>query len=146
MDDPYPAGAVANGGVYLWRDGRETSDVFHALLDYPKGFLVSFAMSLTNSAGTRNLWFGTKGTLDADKWVLSGEGSREKDRLPGETKIEPVAATSHMQNFIDCMRSRETPRAGIEAGFSHAVACCMASQALETGRKIRFDRQRLDLA
>jgi hypothetical protein len=51
-----------------------------------------------------------------------------------------------MQNFIDCMRSRETPRAGIEAGFSHAVACCMASQALETGRKIRFDRQRLDLA
>jgi predicted dehydrogenase len=145
MDDPYPAGAVANGGVYLWRDGRETCDVFHALLDYPKGFLVSFAMSLTNSAGTRNLWFGTKGTLDADRWVLSGEGSRESDRVQGQTSIEPVAATSHMQNFIDCIRTRETPRAGIEAGFSHAVACCMASQALDTGRKIRFDRQRLDL-
>ena len=144
MDDPYPAGAVASGGVYLWRDGRETSDVFHALLDYPKGFLVSFAMSLTNSAGTRNLWFGTKGTLDADKWVLSGEGSREPDRVQSATKIEPLSATSHMQNFIDCIRSRETPRAGIEAGFSHAVACCMASQALETGRKIRFDRERLE--
>lgn len=145
MEDPYPAGAVANGGVYLWRDGRETSDVFHALLDYPKGFLVSFAMSLTNSAGIRNLWFGTKGTLDADQWVLSGDGSKEKDRIRTATRIEPETVTSHMQNFIDCIRTRGTPRAGIEAGFSHAVACCMAAQALETGRKIRFDAQRLDL-
>ena len=136
---------MANGGVYLWRDGRETSDVFHALLDYPKGFLVSFAMSLTNSAGIRNLWFGTKGTLDADQWVLSGDGSKEKDRIRTATRIEPETVTSHMQNFIDCIRTRGTPRAGIEAGFSHAVACCMAAQALETGRKIRFDAQRLDL-
>ena len=51
---------MGNGGVYLWKDGRETSDVFHALLDYPKGFQVSFAMSLTNSAGNRNMWFGTR--------------------------------------------------------------------------------------
>lgn len=145
MEDPYPAGAVANGGVYLWRDGRETSDVFHALLDYPKGFLVSFAMSLTNSAGIRNLWFGTKGTLDADQWVLSGEGSKDKDRIRTATRIEPEAVNSHMQNFIECIRTRGTPRASIEAGFSHAVACCMAAQALETGRKIHFDAQRLDL-
>jgi predicted dehydrogenase len=47
MQDPYPASAVANGGVFLWKDGRETSDVFEAVLTYPKGFLFTFAMSLT---------------------------------------------------------------------------------------------------
>jgi predicted dehydrogenase len=144
MADPYPAGAVANGGVYLWKDGRETSDVFHALLDYPKGFLVSFAMSLTSEAGNRNLWVGTKGTLDADTWILSGKGSRRPDRIESETKIQPEhGITSHMQNFIDSVRSRQKPRADIDAGFSHAVACCMAATALETGRKVKFDREKL---
>jgi predicted dehydrogenase len=145
MDDPYPAGAVANGGVFLWKDGRKTSDVFHALLDYPKGFLVSFAMSLTNTAGNRNFWFGTRGTLDADAWTLSGEGSRLPDRIEKAMKIEPEPTDSHMHNFLACVRSRQTPRAPIDAGFSHAVACVMAGKALDTGRKVRFDRERLEL-
>ncbi len=145
MDDPYPAGAVANGGVYLWKDGRETSDVFHALLDYPKGFLVSFAMSLTNEAGNRNLWFGTRGTLDADAWTVSGAGSRLPERLEKSIKIEPETVDSHMHNFLACVRSRQTPRAPVDAGFSHAVACVMAGKALDTVRKVRFDRERLDL-
>jgi predicted dehydrogenase len=145
LDDPYPAGAVANGGVFLWKDGRETSDVFHALLNYSKGFLVSFAMSLTNEAGNRNLWLGTRGTLNADTFRISGEGSKGPDRLEKEIRIEPKPTTSHMQNFLECVRSRQTPRADIQAGFSHAVACCMAAQALDTGRRIGFDRTRIEL-
>jgi predicted dehydrogenase len=145
LDDPYPAGAVANGGVYLWKDGRETSDVFQALLDYPKGFLVSFAMSLTNAAANRNLWYGTRGTLDIEKWTISGDGARGPDRLDREIKIEGEPSSSHMRNFLDCVRSRQTPRCDIQAGFSHAVACCMAATALETGRKTRFDRERLEM-
>jgi predicted dehydrogenase len=145
LDDPYPAGAVANGGVYLWKDGRETSDVFHALLDYPKGFLVSFSMSLTNAAGNRNLWFGTRGTLDADAMKITGEGSRMPDRLTEEIKVPEVPMNSHMENFLECVRTRGTPRADIQAGFSHAVAVCMAGLALDLGKKIRFDRDKLEL-
>jgi predicted dehydrogenase len=43
--DPYPNGAVSSGGVYLWKDGRKTSDVFYTLLDYPGEFIVMFTMS-----------------------------------------------------------------------------------------------------
>ena len=52
LQDPYPRGAVSNGGVYLWQDGRQTSDVFHSLIDY-RDCLVSFAMSLTNASTPR---------------------------------------------------------------------------------------------
>lgn len=145
LDDPYPAGAVANGGVYLWKDGRETSDVFHALLDYPKGFLVSFAMSLTNGARNRNLWFGTRGTLDLDAMKITGEGSRMPDRITEEIEVPAEPVNSHMENFLECVRTRATPRADIQAGFSHAVACCMAGLALDHGRKVRFDRERLEI-
>lgn len=145
MDELYPVGAVANGGVFLWKDGRETSDVFCALLDYPKGFLFSFAMSLTNSAGNRNLWHGTRGTLDMDTMTISGAGSRMPDRIQETTKIQPEKVTSHMEDFLECVRTRGTPRADIQAGFSHAVAGVMASEALRTGRRIRFDPERLEL-
>ncbi len=145
LDDPYPAGAVANGGVYLWKDGRETSDVFHALLDYPKGCLVSFAMSLTNGARNRNLWFGTRGTLDLDAMKITGEGSRMPDRITEEIEVPAEPVNSHMENFLECVRTRATPRADIQAGFSHAVACCMAGLALDHGRKVRFDRERLEI-
>jgi len=141
----YPDSAVANGGVFLWKDGRETSDVFQAVLAYPKGFLFSFEMSLTNSAGTRELWRGTRGTLDMLTMTISGEGSKRPDRIAAPIKIEPEQISSHMHNFLECIRGRTTPRADIQAGFSHAVAGTMASTALVEGRKVRFDREKLEM-
>ena len=145
MEDPYPAGAVSNGGVYLWKDGRKTSDVFQALLDYPKGFLVSFEMGLTNGAANRNLWYGTLGTLDCDEHLISGEGSKMKDKIKGEIELKPETTDSHMHNFLECIRSRQTPRADVQAGFSHAVADIMAAEAMAKGRRMRFDPAKLEI-
>jgi predicted dehydrogenase len=145
MNDQFPSGAVSNGGVFLWKDGRDTSDVFYTLLDYPKEFMVMFEMSLTNSAGIRNQWYGTKGTLDCEKWIASGHGSERKDRIAADIKIEPEITNSHMQNFLECVRSRDKPRADVEAGFAHAVAGIMSAEALKKGKRIRFDREKLEL-
>jgi predicted dehydrogenase len=145
LDDPYPSGAVSMGGVYLWKDGRVTSDVFQTLLEYPKDFMVSFSMSLTNSYGVRQLWMGTRGTADLEKGVITGEGSSMKDKVAGEIRIEKETTNSHMHNFLECIRSRQTPRADVQAGFSHAVAGIMASEALAKGRRMGFDRERLEI-
>ena len=144
MDERYPLTAVASGGVYLWKDGRETSDVFRAVLEYPKGFQFTFAMSLTNSGGNRNLWFGTRGTLDADALRITGDGSKDPDRIQQEIRIEGEPVESHMVNWLRCLRSRETPRADIQAGFSHTVAGSITAEALRTGRRVRFDSQALE--
>ena len=146
LDDPYPRSVVASGGVYLWKDGRETSDVFHALLEYPKDCLVSFAMSLTNSAGNRNFWYGTKGTFDGDRLVFLPEGSRDPERLTEVRKVERTRLNSHTDNWIQCIRSRETPRCDVQAGFSHSVAGCMAAEALKSGRRITFDPGTLEMS
>jgi len=143
LDDPYPASAVAEGGVFLWKDGRETSDVFHALLRYPKDCLVSFAMSLTNAAGDRNLWFGVKGTFDGQAVSFLPDGSRAPDRLTARIDVKGDPVESHTDNWLRCIRTRQTPRADVQAGFSHAVAGCMAAQALRDGRRVRFDSEAL---
>lgn len=145
LNDPYPKGAMAMGGVYYWKDGRQTSDVFQAMLEYAD-CLVTFAMSLTNSAGGRNLWFGTKGMLDAEANRISGDGSRDPDRVMQPYTLPlPPQVESHMANFLRCMRTRATPRASVEAGYSHAVATCMAAVSLETGRRVGYDPARREL-
>jgi hypothetical protein len=50
-----------------------------------------------------------------------------------------------MANFIECIRSRQQPRADIQAGFSHATAGCMAAIARDTGRKVYFDPDKLEI-
>ena len=143
---PYPKSAVTQGGVYLWKDGRETCDVFYSLLEYPRDFLFCWSMNLTNSAGSRDQWFGSLGILDMNAKLISGEGSADPNRIREQIKLEPAAVNSHMANFLECVRGRRQPRADIQAGFSHAVAGIMSARALRERRLVSFDEERLEIA
>jgi len=72
LDDHYPTSAVASGGVYAWHDGRENPDTFQALLEYPKGFLVSYSTSFGNASESFTRIMGDKATLIN----VGGEGSQ----------------------------------------------------------------------
>lgn len=72
LNDHFPQSVVAHGGVYAWQDGRETPDTFQALLDYPKGFLVSYSTSFGNDSDSFIRIMGTKATLVN----IGGEGSQ----------------------------------------------------------------------
>jgi len=136
----YPNSAVALGGIYVWKDGREHTDVFHALIDYPEGFLFDWSMSLTNAAGNRYTIHGRYGTMDLDRLRYSGDGGEEGKQIEaGELTSEPDE--DHMANWIECMRSRQRPNADIEYGHQHSVTTIMAAEALETGQRMRYDRE-----
>jgi predicted dehydrogenase len=133
----YPKYAVALGGIYVWKDGREHTDTFHAVLEYPQGFLFDWGMGLGNSSGGHFTVHGTKATLDAERWLIRPEG---KNSQP--TPLAPELASSHMENWLDCLRSREKPNADIEFGHQHVVATVMAARALDTGRRQTYDPTR----
>jgi predicted dehydrogenase len=130
----HPASAVAHGGIYVWKDGREHTDTFLGLVDYPEGFLFSYGMGLGNAAGTHCTVHGTKGTLDLEKWTLTPAGNRAQ---PEPIEAEPDQ--SHMGNWLDCLRSRQRPNADIQFGHQHVVATVLTARALETGQRQRYD-------
>jgi predicted dehydrogenase len=72
LDDHFPKSVVAHGGVYAWPDGRENPDTFQALLEYPKGFLVSYATSFGNDCPSSTRIMGAKATM----MNIGGEGSQ----------------------------------------------------------------------
>jgi predicted dehydrogenase len=162
MDDPFPKSAVSNGGVFAWHDGRENADTFQTLLDYPKGFMVSYSTSFGNDSPSFTRYMGKKATL----FDIGGEGSpryqvveekgthednpdidqKRQSRyllLPDQKALPPMGigdiTLEHMGNWFDCMRSRQQPHAPVEAGFAHSVACMMATEAYWTGKKIYWD-------
>src|SRR5256886_12127500 len=63
MNDSVPRSAIAHGGIFAWPDGRENADTFQALMEYPKGFLVSYATSFGNDAPSFTRYMGKKATL-----------------------------------------------------------------------------------
>jgi predicted dehydrogenase len=162
MNDNFPRSVVAHGGIFAWPDGRQNADTFQALLEYPKGFLVSYSTSFGNDSPSFTRWMGKKATL----FNVGGEGSpryelvEEKgnheddsniDRqraskpvlLPGETKLPPMGiddlTTEHMANWFECMRKREQPHCTVREGFAHSVACMMAAESYWTGKKVYWD-------
>ena len=70
-DDHFPKSAVSHGGVFAWHDGRQNADTFQTLLEYPKGFLVSYSTSFGNDAPSFTRYMGKKATLIN----IGGEGS-----------------------------------------------------------------------
>ena len=45
----------------------------------------------------------------------------------------------HARNFLDCVKSRETPVSDLESGHRVATACHLANLSLRLGRKLRWD-------
>ncbi|HKV41266.1 MAG TPA: Gfo/Idh/MocA family oxidoreductase [Blastocatellia bacterium] len=171
----HPASVVANGGIYLWRDGRKNFDTMTAVFDYGnaasggKGFQVVYSSRQTNSAGgVKELYFSNGGTLNLDTNKIAPEGGLSPG-MAKAMKMEPFllpesslaqaaggvaysastgvddSTLAHMRNWMECVRSRRTPNASIHAAYNHSVALCMTIAALHTGKRVTFDEARQEV-
>ncbi len=166
---PHPRSCVANGGIYLWKDGRTNWDTMTSVFDYgplddlSKGFQVQYTSRFTNSAGgVKELYYSNGGMIDMDKQTVTPTGglseryaaemNMQPNLLPSFSLVEKVESvnsdanthgdpqtSANMRNWMECVRSRKTPNASIEAGYSHSIALCMNVAAIQTGQKVTFD-------
>jgi len=150
-DLKFPRRAVAMGGIFRWKDSYDVPDSVEVTFEYPEGFLVRYCTVFGNGAGNYAKWFGTRGTMDAknlsarEHWIASGDGSGEPDRLRSETPVPENKQVPHMQNFLECVRTRQQPIAPIEAGYAHSVAVIMADEALTNGRRVTYDHAKREI-
>lgn len=60
-----PSSAIATGGVYHYKDGREVPDVYQACYEYPeKDFTLTYSATLANNTKRGKLFMGSDGTMD----------------------------------------------------------------------------------
>ncbi len=164
---PHPRSVAANGGIYMWKDGRRNFDTMTAVFDYgpldnpENGFQVVYSSRQHNSAGGVKEWyFSNGGKLDLESNKVTPEGGLEpffasamgmepflleEYKLPGfEASTEAnmgadPLTNAHMHNWMSCVRSRQTPNAPAQAGYNHSIANIMCTAALRTGYRSTFD-------
>jgi predicted dehydrogenase len=96
---------------------------------------------------------GTKGTLvrHKDGAVRYISEQRAEPVVADHARSQPDTASdaeetqAHMQNFLSCVRSRETPNCPFEIGFRSAIACQMAVASYRQGRTVRWDASREEI-
>jgi predicted dehydrogenase len=139
MDQDDPVAAVASGGVYHYKDGRTAPDTITVLLEYPKEWTATFEATLAPGVtGAGVEMCGTEGRL----WITRGRF----EFTPAGKGAKPIVVQSpreqtadHVENFLDCMRTRKLPNGDVYIGHRSAQASHLGNIAYVEKRRIKFD-------
>jgi len=161
-----PEAVQTMGGLYFWKQDREVPDQWHVMFEYPKKETnVTFACTFHNRHhGTNTYVFGRDATLEVHtdwcrlygaEWkpeygskLAAARKTAESMGLPPSQAVVPpdyamkrgeLEVSNHMRNFIDCVRSGETPRCGIQRAWEEAVAVVMSVESYFKDRKVKWD-------
>ena len=144
----FPSRSVTMGGQYVYKEPWTCPDSIQTLLEYPEGFLVSYSSSFGNGSGSYTRFFGTEGMIDCSDWdepFMTGEGTDNPNNIKKNTPVEKVKMPHHMENWLQCLRSRKQPNANIDAGYQHGVACILSDRAFVTGRTMIYDADKREI-
>jgi predicted dehydrogenase len=157
-DPPAPQSVAATGGIQVLRDGRDTPDTQLAIFEYDR-FTLQFEAALWTPYmkktpmekrdkdlipnwpfnATRIELFGTKGFMyvgrHGDGWQVFDANGEVTETMTGRQGDK-----EHIENFLQCVRSRHQPVANAEQGHHSSLLCHLANIACRTGnRKLVFD-------
>jgi len=137
---------VAAGGVYNYKDGRTAPDTINVLLEYPAGFTATFEATLVPGITGEGVEFcGTEGKLyiDRGRYEFTPKGRNSK---PTVVKPEGINLDlDHIQNFLDCVKSRKLPNGDVLIGHRSAQASHLGNIAYMQKRRIDFDPVREEI-
>lgn len=162
----HPRSVVANGGIYAWKDGRRNWDTMTAVFDYgdaQNGFQVVFTSRMHNGDDKPSeIYYSNGGELNLVTNKVSPKGGLTERHAKAmqmnanlleemdlaDNTVQAVASantggdpmtSSHMRNWMECVRNRKEPNAPVEAGYYHSIASIMTTAAARTGMKATFD-------
>jgi predicted dehydrogenase len=143
LESEHPSEARSIGQFITAKDVWETPDTVETLMLYPKGVQMHFEGTFSNARmGARIEILGTDGTLYMDRGryelipepgkgepssMILGDGPKGKDFYE-----KPDGELLHLENWIDCIRSRKATNSPVESGVLSAAAAHLANQSLRT--------------
>ena len=142
MDSYRPIAAQAMG-ARLSMPEYECPDTITAIYEYP-GFQITHAGALHCALDGGNIVF--RGSNAMMKLNRDGFAVYAEHTVPSEKTFYPQPEISmqsagdgtiaHMQNFLDCVRSRKAPNAGVEIAVASSRAAHLGNLAYRRGERV----------
>jgi predicted dehydrogenase len=151
----YPQKVMGMGGIDYWKDGRETYDNIHILMEYPKGIKAKFTCLTTNKYEEYQIKIlGKKGTIimgydNASIYIedLKEEKKQIVDGVSGATRLAweagkgaPIDVGENTDysiqaliNFRDNILNTQQPLSNVITGAKVSFIVQMALDAMDTG-------------
>ncbi|MCL4850600.1 MAG: Gfo/Idh/MocA family oxidoreductase [Bryobacteraceae bacterium] len=134
-----PKSAVCYGYVGKM-EGAEHPDVFSAVFEFEK-FMATWTLDYSNSYenGWSITFMGDRGTM-----ILDEKGYRvyaepwKPENPPTHQEDAPVPVEAHIQNFLDCIKSRKDPNCTVEIAQAAVAGPHLANIALVKGRRMHL--------
>ena len=138
LNEARPLNAVATGGIYQLKDGRENPDTVSAVLQYAGGWNLQFESSVLPVVTPRpSVYFqGTEGSLDIAR---DGYVFRPNKGAAVEVKSSENLELAHAVNFLDAVKNGTRPSADIETGVQACLPVHLAREAYWRRKRMRFD-------
>jgi predicted dehydrogenase len=151
MGHDVPTSAVAAGGVYAYKDGRTAPDTINVLLEYPADYTATFEATLAPGiTGAAVEFCGTKGRLyiDRGRYEFREAGRNAQPVVVQAERGEAggdALTQDHVNNFLECVRSRQRPNGDVLIGHRSAQASHLGNIAYVEKRRIDFDPVREEI-
>ncbi len=157
----YPEAVSCAGGKLAMKDAQETPDTQIVTWEFGDDLLMTFELTLWTPHMHKTPWdfrdtdgfpnwrfnatkievHGTKGMMLFSRhgggWQAWNPDWKEIANAPGRHPHPP-----HIDNFFECIKTRQRPNADIEEGHLSTVLCHLGNISYRVGgRKLRFDGQ-----
>jgi predicted dehydrogenase len=153
----FPDRVTASGGIFVQKD-REVPDTLLMNVDYAS-FTVNLSCSVASGASPLLAVNGTEGRIiiaqkgeDFSHKMIEVLPDREyrqefkaktgEEKLVIECQPNLRGGHPHMDNFLDCVRSRKEPNLGAELGYKVMAAIRMGVDAYRQQTTIKWDARR----
>lgn len=167
-----PHSCVAAGNIAYWKDDREVPDHWHAIYEYPdRDLTITYSCEFNNQRyGLGINLLGKDGTMEissglrfyaepgtakykelAEKIKKENAESKAAAGTPADRPVYAVrpsdvpTQSSHMENFIECARTRGRTRCNEDDGFEEAVTAIMSVIAYQQKRQVFWDPARQEV-
>jgi predicted dehydrogenase len=132
-----PSTVSCNGGKYHNLDW-ETPDNVHAILDCGTFAIVFMVQFMNGQEYDGAAFYGLEGSIvqENQRGMMVRYDAKRK-----EVESWPVTeeSTAHMQNFLDCMRSRKQPNSPVELANRVLLGAHLANDSFRSGKRVGWD-------
>ncbi|MCK4748712.1 MAG: hypothetical protein KAT15_16780, partial [Bacteroidales bacterium] len=161
LGEEAPKYISAHGGKYAVKDDRDIPDTMDVLFEFDSGTIIQFSIHEASSGGRIDggevELGGSKASLVANqdgysvipsrsgqfqKWDSLAEKveySLEGDSKIGDLGIKENSTGNLIRNFLDCVKSGNTPLCTLEDGHRSTSFAHLANIALATGTRIEWN-------